>query len=263
MMATRKPRSVKTYSLKLEDNTGLIHLQAQFGFKWAKMNGHVLDYDDMVQIASIAFLKAVEGFDANAGVTFSAYFTKVAFSHFGREIGVMSGVKHLSADQRAEIKARKEENARRAASGQEQLPEVTYGLRPIPFSQVPSGLEDGEIGEPFESILASDALSPEDELIEREEREQAAQRAMSKLSPLAQLVVQWLQDPPPELLIELRKSDAYLERSREQGLRAYGVMRDGITIANIGRFLNLITDGAAKADFAQAQQELAALIEES
>lgn len=261
-MTARKPRSEKTYSLEFKDNTGLVHLQAQFGYKWAMMNGCVLDYDDVFQIASIAFLTAVEGFDRNAGITFSAYYTKVAFSQFRREIGVLSGVKNLNPTQRAEIAARKEENARRAASAQEQLPEVTYGLRPILFSQIPNGLDEGE-SEPFESVLKSDTLSPEDELIAREERSEAVQRALAKLSPLAQLVVEWLQNPPPELLAELRQNEAFIARAKEQGVRTLGAMRDGITIANIGKFLNLITDGAAKADFDQAQKELAALIEES
>lgn len=220
--------------ISFEENIGLVHTQAKFGFKWAQGAGLAMDYEDMFQEASEAFLLAAAGYRPESGLKFSTYYTKAAFSQFRKTIGVMTGVKNLNPDQRAEIAARKEENKRRAAAAQAPLPDCNYGLSPVAFSHIGAADEGGQV---FEESLESEVASPEEMLEFKQQWEQAT----ANLSPLAQLVVEWLRDPPPELLKELNCQMAHADRRNEHGLRAYG-LRDGLTIANISKFLKLISN---------------------
>ena len=235
-------------AIRFQDNVGLVHLQAKRGFKWAQGAGLSLDYDDMFQEASLAFVVAAEGFDPEAGLKFSTYFTKVAFSEFRKSIGLMSGVKNLNPTQRAEIADRNEENARRAAAAQEPLPNMNYGLNPIPFSALDaSGDDEGGI---FESSLEGDAMTPEQIL----EFKQTFAQATGKLSPLARLVMDWLVDPPEEMVRELACQEAHADECVAQGKRS-GIRRDGVTIASIGKFLCL-TGEVTKGQVILAEAEL-------
>lgn len=221
---------------KFEDHIGLVHMQAKFGFKWAAGAGlSSMSYDDMYQEAALACLLAIEGYDPDTGLKFSAYYTKVAFSQFRKTIGQMTGVKNLNATQKAEICERKEENKRRGAAALPPLKDCSYGLRPMAFSDV---LTDDEDSDGFDQSLASDARTPE-ELLEFKQNWNAA---MAKLSPLAQLVVSWLKDPPPELLRELQGQDAHAARCIEQGVRRRQKSNEGISIHSIGKFLDMVTD---------------------
>ncbi|MEJ7805262.1 MAG: hypothetical protein WKG03_05000, partial [Telluria sp.] len=92
-------------ALRFQDNVGLIHLQAKKGFKWADGAHSNLTYEDMYQVASIAFCIAAEGFNPDLGHKFSTYYSMVAFSEFRKEIGIMTGVKKLDQAQRDEIEA--------------------------------------------------------------------------------------------------------------------------------------------------------------
>lgn len=221
--------------INYEENIGLVHTQAKFGFKWAQGAGLSMDYEDMFQEASEAFLLAANGYKPETGLKFSTYYTKAAFSQFRKTIGVMTGVKNLNDDQRAEIAARKEENKKRAAAAMAPLLDCNYGLNPMAFSHM--GVEGEEDGHPFEESLESEVASPEEIL----EFKQTWERATANLSPLAQLIVEWLRNPPPELLKELNCQMVHADRRNLHGLRAYG-LRDGLTIANIGKFLKLVSN---------------------
>lgn len=235
-------------AISFKDNVGLVHMQAKRGFKWAQGAGLSLDYDDMFQEASLAFVVAANGFDPDTGLKFSTYFTKVAFSEFRKSIGLMSGVKNLNPGQRTEIAARNEENARRAAAAQEPLPNMNYGLNAIPFSALDgSGDEEGSI---FESGIEGSAMTPEEIL----DFKQTFEQAKGKLSPLARLVMDWLIDPPAEMVRELACQDAYAEECVAQGVRS-GTRRDGVTIASIGKFLCL-TGEVTKGQVMLAEAEL-------
>ncbi|UUZ75403.1 hypothetical protein LP414_27185 [Polaromonas sp. P1(28)-13] len=101
---------------KFEDHIGIIHMQAKFGLKWAHGAGVRMDYDDMFQEASLAFLAAAKGYDPETGLKFSTYFTKVAFSQFRQTIGVMTGVKNLNTTQRGNHRAQGRKQAPRCCS---------------------------------------------------------------------------------------------------------------------------------------------------
>jgi|GEM_PF-2943809 len=236
--------------ISFAEHVGLVHLQAKQGFRWAHGAGLAMDYEDMFQEAALAFMLAAEGFDPNAGVKFSAYYTQVAFSQFRKTIGVMTGVKNLNPTQRKEIADRKAENARRRAAAERELPECNYGLSPVAFSHI--GV-DGEGERNFEESLVSEAASPEQLL----EFKQEWETAVENLSPLAALIIEWLRDPPEELLRELHCQMAHADERNARGLRAVG-LRDGLTVANIGKFLKL-TSNVTDRELMMAKAELEAV----
>lgn len=229
-----KPLNSSQGNLRIEDNMGLVHMQAKVGERMGQINGVHLEYQDWVQEACIAYLKAVEGYDPATGFKFSAYFTKAAFSHFRKVIGRMTGVKSLNGNQRDEIAERNEENNRRRAAGEADLPNIQYGIRPMNFGDLRL-FRDEEDQAPFEEALPSDMLSPEQQL----EMAQEVDDAVAKLSPLAQLVVEWLRDPPPELIREVNATAAHADLCTEQGITAAKNSRKGLTIDAIGSFLQV------------------------
>lgn len=221
--------------INFKDNLGLIHFQAKRGFKWASGAGLTLDYEDLFQEASLAFVVASRGFDPEHGGKFSTYYTMVAFSHFRNITGLMSGVKNLNETQRQEIADRHAENQRRAQAALAPLDNCNYGLRPINFSALKTDEETD-----FESSLAGDGRTPEEIL----EAKQIFENAFQKLSPLAQLVVEWLENPPPELVRELNAQRAYASKCVGDGHRSD--TRCGTTFANVTDFLQMaanVSDG--------------------
>lgn len=239
-------------AIRFEDHVGLVHFQAKKGFKWAQGAGCPLDYEDMLQEASLAFVQAARGFNPNAGVKFSAYYTQAAFSQFNKAIGRMTGVKRLNDEQRQEIAERKEENARRREAALPELPEMNYGLAPILFSDLESPTEEGF--DTFESTLSDDGATPEEIVATRELMNQA----MKNLSPLASLMLEWLRDPPPEMLQELERQAAYADRAQELGVLTRG-LRDGVSLANVKKFIALIGE-VPKSNLALAEAELMEVI---
>lgn len=239
---------------RFEDHKGLVHLQAKQGFRWAHGAGSGLDYEDMFQVASAAFCIAAAGFNPDAGHKFSTYYSQVAFTEFRKEIGIMTGVKNLNEGQRAEITARKEENKTLRAAGKAEKPEMNYGLAPMHFSAmtVPG---DDDISTPFEAALASDNMTPEEHV---EARQMWAKHA-ANLSPLARLMVDWLCDPPDALLDDLDAQRAHADQCNAMGKRTYG-LRDGVTIAAIGKFLQMIGD-VTKRELVLAEVELNKVVE--
>jgi hypothetical protein len=233
---------------RFEDHQGIIHMQAKFGLKWATMNGLAMEYEDMYQEACLAFVQAAQGYDPDTGLKFSAYFTKVAFSQFRKTIGIMTGVKNLNSDQRSAIAERKQENKRRAAAGEQQLEECKWGIRPSYFSHI-AKFDDGD---PFEESIDSGCMSPEQLL----EAKQEVERVTANLSPLAQLVVEWLRDPPPELMRELNGQMAFADRCVEVGTRGPQGLRKGLCVENVGKFLQMVGAPVSKSELALVEQEL-------
>lgn len=240
-------------ALRFEDNIGLIHLQAKQGYRWAQGAGSGLDYNDMFQVASAAFCIAAAGFNPDTGHKFSTYYTTVAFSEFRKEIGIMTGVKNLNEGQREEIAARKAENKRRRSEGLRELPDINYGLAPVSFGDLAAHVEDDTT--PFEETLAAGGMSPEEQV----EFRQVWERATRHLSPLAELVVEWLRDPPPELLKEIAAQRAHADQCNAAGKRAYG-LRDGITINAICKFLQLVAE-VPKGELMLVERELMKVVE--
>lgn len=224
------------------DHVGLVHFHAKRGYKWAKQCGLTMDYDDMVQEASVAFVIASEGFNPDAGVKFSAYFTQVAFSQFRIVIGKMTGVKNLNPTQRKEIADRKEENVALRLAGKQEMPAISYGLQPASFSDISA---DGE-SDSFESSVASSARTPEEVL----EFRQVVDQQIKKLSPYAQIMVDWIKDPPPELSEEIERCRAFSRASNE-----VPYLSDELSINTVGRFLGLVA-GLSVGQIAAVKSEL-------
>lgn len=241
-------------ALKIEENIGLVHLMAKRGYKWADGAGSGLSYEDMFQVASLAFWTASQGFNPENGNGFSAYYSMVAYSEFRKEIGIMTGVKNLNPAQRAEIEERKVENQRRREAGQAQLPEMNYGLAPTHFGDIGAGNEDGDFT-PFEDTIASDIRTPE-EIVEFK---QEWDRATANLSPLATLVIDWLRDPPAALQREVAHLAAHADIVTATGRRAHG-MRDGINIKAVLNFLKLVGDVTAE-ELMMVEAELSGVVD--
>ena len=65
-------------------NVGLIHKVCQKVFKRVLSMGHVIEYSDLQQEASITMMKAYRGFNPDMGFKFSTYFTRAAFNDLNR-----------------------------------------------------------------------------------------------------------------------------------------------------------------------------------
>ena len=223
-------------ALRYEDNIGLVHLQAKYGYRWAQSQGSGLSYEDMFQTASIAFCIAAKGFRPETGLKFSSYYTQVALSEFRKEIGSMTGVKTLSPNMRAAIAERKEENSRRRANAQPELPAMSFGVVPISFTDMTRQVEK-DTSITFESSIASTSMTPEEAMEAKQEWEQIS----CTLSPLARLIVDWLRDPPEQLLFEVEARKAHADECKAKGKRAVG-LRHGITVDAVANFLLALGD---------------------
>lgn len=235
-------------TLGFKENIGLVHFHAKRGFARAQQAGVPLSYDDMFQEASMAFVMAARGFDPEAGVKFSAYYTRAAHSHFSKAIGRFTGVKRLTDEMKVEIAERDEENARRRAAAEPELPSRHYSIASRNFSDM-EGQSD-EAGDPFEASIASESQSPE-EIIETK---QLMDRAMASLSPLANLMVDWLRDPPPELVSELRSQRAHAAVAEEVGVHARA-MKEALSLVTVKKFLTML-GGATERELSMAECEL-------
>jgi len=242
---------------RFEDNTGLVHLQAKIGLRWAQGAGAagVLDYNDMFQIASVAFCIAAAGFKPENGFKFSAYYTQVALSEFRKEIGGITGVKRLNDEQRREIDARRAENERRRAQALPELPEINYSVVTNAVSLDRKVHDHSEEGEGLVTELADEALTPDEKI----ERIDLWSKEEQNLSPLARIIVDMLREPPDELLREVAAKRAYADECTAFGKRAYG-LRDGVTITAICDFLALVGD-LKKRELALAEGELMRALE--
>ncbi|MFK3741019.1 sigma factor [Massilia sp. TN1-12] len=237
-------------TLSFKENIGLVHFHAKRGFARAQQAGVPLSYDDMFQEASLAFVMATRGFDPEAGVKFSAYYTRAAHSHFSKAIGKFTGVKRLTDEMKEEVAAREEENARRRAAAQKELPSIQYGIGAQCFDDIgrPGGEGSGDLS--FEETIAGDFQSPE-EIIETK---QLMDRAMANLSPLANLMVDWLRDPPLELVNELRSQRAHAAVAEEVGVHARA-MKEGLSLVTVKKFLTML-GGATERELSMAECEL-------
>jgi len=220
-------------ALEFKANIGLVHFHAKRGYAWAQQAGVPLDYEDVFQEASVAFVLAQRGFNPDAGVKFSAYYSRAAHSQFSKAIGKFTGVKRLNDDMKAEVAARGEENARRRAAGEKELPSMNFGIGMSNFSDLEAMGEDG--AEPFESSIDSEVESPEQIV----ETKQLMAQAMANLSPLASLIVNWLRDPPPALVKELQSQRAHALHADEIGVNVRS-MKEGISLVSVKKFLALV-----------------------
>lgn len=237
-------------SLDFEANIGLVHFHAKRGFARAQQAGVPLTYEDIFQEASLAFVLSTRGFNPDMGVKFSAYYTRAAHTQFTKAIAKFTGIKRLTDDMKEEIAARDEENQRRRTEGRKELPSMRYDVMATNFSDIGNANPEDDSHTPFEQTIPGEYQSPE-EIVETR---QLMAQAMANLSPLASLIMEWLQDPPPALLEELASQRAHALHADEQGVSVRG-MDDGISIKSVRKFLTLMGE-VSEREFVRAEAEL-------
>lgn len=243
--------------IDFKENVGLVHMQAMQGLKMAaNASCHLYEYQDFFQEASLAFLLAEEKFDETRGFRFSTYFTMVAQNQFKKMIGQATGVKSVNEKEKQAIDDVTAENKRRAAAAEKQLPSISMGLRPVLFSEVRKTFEGQD---DFEQRIPSNVPTPEEQL----EFAQSYQLAYAKLSGLSKTFVDWLQEPPPELLREVTGQMAHFDLCSDKGVaRMPRGLRSGLSIDSIAKFMIKIGVPLEKADIARVKRELEAMAEE-
>jgi RNA polymerase sigma factor (sigma-70 family) len=162
------------------ENVGLIHVMSKRGYARLQSAGVGLDYEDVFQEMAITFLKAYEKFDASRGFKFSTYFYMAAFNRL---------------------------NSWAQAMIDERLNQGVISIQEL-------NRNDEE--EEYEDHLMRDDTTPEAHFRVTEFLEHIA----DKLSPLASLILAWVVTPPPEILTEIRKAEAYALYGRQRGHNA-------------------------------------------
>jgi hypothetical protein len=236
-------------ALDFQSNIGLVHFHTKRGFAMAQAAGVPLTYEDMFQEASLAFVLTTHAYKPELGYAFSAYFTRACYTQFGKAIARFTGVKRLNDAMKQEIAERDEENARRRAAGEAELPSMRYDVMAANFSDMEAQRDD-DGSEPYESSLMADTQSPE-EIVETR---QLMEQAMANLSPLASLIMEWLRDPPEALLAELKSQRAHAIVAEAAGASTRG-LDDGISLKNVKKFLTLMGE-VSERELVLAEAEL-------
>lgn len=74
----------RLYSTKFEDHHGLIHKFARGGYSRLIGAGVSIDYEDVFQEMCISYVKAVEKYDPDTGIGFSAYMGRTVINNFNK-----------------------------------------------------------------------------------------------------------------------------------------------------------------------------------
>lgn len=197
-----------------KDNVGLVHTVAKKG--WARLQavGVSMDYDDVFQEVTIAFLKAYESFDETKGFKFSTLFFTCAYNRLN------GWVQDLIAER------------------------VAHGVRSI--EELNSG--DGE-SLSLEDVIMADSNTPEAEYAAKQFLEHLDRR----LSSVAKLIIEWIIQPPQELVEELRAAQAKADYGRELGLATRCFMQ--ISPRTVATFVVMVSD-VTESQAAAALREL-------
>ena len=182
-------------------NVGLVHMVSKKGYARLQKAGVAIDYDDVFQEMSIVFLKAYEKFDAERGFKFSTYFCMAAIN---RTNGWAQGLI------------------------EERLKHGVVSIQEMSSNQ----------GEDYdaEEVLMVDPATPEAHYRVTEFLEHIAK----SLSPLAALIVAWMAQPPQEMIVELRKAEAYALYGRQRGFNSRCMAT--ISPRYVANFIRMISD---------------------
>ena len=162
-------------------NVGLIHTVAARIYKRILATGVSIDYEDIFQDLCVDFLRAYEKFDVDAGWQFSSYFTRCAYNNSGARLNGMI--------------------AERVENGTRSIQEMSRDM------------EDGASLE--EVVLVDESMMPESQLLES----RFLATLDEKLSSLAVLMVNWLVEPPNELVQEFDAYNAHVAYAKTMGLK--------------------------------------------
>lgn len=214
--------------LEFESNIGLVHVVARKCYGWAKALGVAMDYDDVFQEVSLAYVTAQRGFNPQLGLKFSSYLTRAALNQMRKSIGAMTGMKRLTDADREALRVIKEENDRRALNGQPALSSY-MGLSVVYIEDMTSD----EFGDPVDMFVA-DMPTPEEEVIAKKEWD-AVERS---LSPLARMMAEMLRNPPSLLLEEINAQNAHMELAVSKG-ELQRIRRATLNLKSIANFIQL------------------------
>lgn len=167
-----------------QENIGLVHHIARKLFGWTQSLNLPMDYDDVFQEVSLAFVTAAANYDESQGVKFSAYLSRAAHNQIRKTVGVMTGLKRLNEEEKTKLAAAKEANET----------SDFIGLSFTSFEDM-TGTEEGSALD----IIPSSQVDTADSALFQSEWE----REMKKMSPLAKAIIGLIQDPPKELVEEL------------------------------------------------------------
>jgi hypothetical protein len=184
--------------------------------------GASLDYDDVFGDVREAFLAAHAKFDPEQGFEFCTYFGRAAFNKIGRVAAIV------------------------------QEERIENGVR---------SFEELTTDEDMAAVerIASDAKTPEQFLEQRQEAAAAIGKLTDGLSPIARLIVEWVVSPPPALLAEIAKHEAYANHSRSLGVACRNGA--GVNISFICKFLRLVSPELSHKDIAAAGREVRHIID--
>lgn len=166
-----------------QGNLGLVRKVAGNCYRRLQAIGAAMDFDDVMSEVRESLIIAHGGFDPAQGYEFCSYFGRIAYNRM---------------------------NKIAAAIEEERIENATYSVEEINAGR-------GENATPMEEMVSSDAMTP-DEALEAKQRQASALRRVDKLSPVAQLIVEWLASPPPELLAEIVRNRAHAEVARSMGI---------------------------------------------
>lgn len=177
------------------------------------------DFEDVKQEMLITFLKVVESWDESKG-RLSTYYITAAHNNFNRLADKIIG---------------KETSLQFEATNDEH-PQTIVTQELIEAASLIDGVDRSSTN-PLDEVEAADY----------------AAKVMATLSPLAQMIVEMLQNPPGELLEEFEALQAKKQMSRRLGLRPENV-RTAVDLSVISRFLMKL--GFARHDVAAAREEI-------
>lgn len=230
-------------SLEYKDNIGLVHVVARRYYGWTMALGVSMDYEDVFQEVSLAYVTAQRSYNPDSGYKFSAYFTRAAQNQIRKSLGILTGAKRLNEDEKAALVELTKENKDRLAQGMEE--KSTYiGLSVCSLE----ALSDESGTNPLDAI-ASLGKDPEQLASEAQEWE----HSLARLSPLANVLAELLKEPPAELLSEL---ESQFEYAKMIALKESGrAIKPYVTLRAVTDFVAIISD-CRREDLTVAEAEL-------
>lgn len=171
----------RAFSTDYNDHMGLLHTFARKGWSRLIASQISVDYEDVVQELSVAFVKAINSYDPSKGYSFTAYAGRAMWNEFNRY-------------------------------AKKQINEATeLGTLSIQALDARSDTDEG--GDLYE-VFDSGAPTPEEQL----ERKQEIIGNLRKLSPTAKFLVSQMMSPSPELEAALEESNRKVRAGEISGL---------------------------------------------
>ncbi len=227
-----------------KENIGLIHLITRKCLGWVMALGVQLDYEDVFQEVSLAFVTASRQYDASTGIKFSAYLTRAAYNQIRKTVGVLTGAKRLNDKEKQLLARLTDENKELVAAGRE-TKSTYFGLSVVSIEDMAGEDDQNPI-----DMFAAAGKNPEVIASETQEWE----NALSQLSPVALLLAEMLKEPPAVLLSELQSQFEFEKIAVEKKQMAKAT-RPFITLEAVSGFVAKISD-LTPAELLKAQAEL-------